>query len=448
MINPKLTSLDKLRLNEDNPRTITKVKFEQLIDSLLIFPKMMELRPIAIDEKFTALGGNMRTNALRAIAKMKTKDLWDRLLNNPDYMKHRTKEQRNVLLHFWADWLKKPTAVTVDASELTEDERKEFIAKDNIPYGTWDWDMLADKWDADDLQNWGLDTWGEPATDEGATNETSTDGESAIPETTEEDNFDEETEKIKQRTKAGDIWILGDNRLMCGDSTKTEDVARLLQEEKMQLVFTDPPYGVNANGARNEIVKERKMKKIANDNLRGAKLEDFLYSSFINFNLQDNASVYICGTWRTAAEFLAAIQKAGLQLNDCIIWNKNVFGLNGRKGYRPKYELIYFASNGSDYEWYGGLDKANVWDIQRETDREKTGNHRTPKPVELCGNAISNSSKKGDNVLDLFGGSGSTLIACQQLGRKCYMMELDPYFCDVIITRWEKFTGMKAQKAK
>lgn len=272
MINPKLTSLDKLRLNEDNPRTITKVKFEQLIDSLLIFPKMMELRPIAIDEKFTALGGNMRTNALRAISKMKTKDLWDRLLNNPDYMKHRTKEQRNVLLHFWADWLKKPTAVTVDASELSDDERKEFIAKDNIPYGTWDWDMLADKWDADDLQNWGLDTWGEPATDEGATNETSTDGESATPETTEEDNFDEETEKIKQRTKAGDIWILGDNRLMCGDSTKREDVARLLQEEKMQLVFTDPPYGVNANGARNEIVKERKMKKIANDNLRGGKI--------------------------------------------------------------------------------------------------------------------------------------------------------------------------------
>ena len=439
--------LGVIRANAKNPRTISTTKFEQLVDSILIFPRMLELRPIVIDASNVALGGNMRKRALDAIVKMKPADIKERLEGIADYKKL-ADDERAAINVFWGKWIASPDVPVVKADMLTESQKRQFIIKDNVAFGQWDWDMLADKWDADDLQNWGLDTWGEPATDEGATNETSTDGESATPETTEEDNFDEETEKIKQRTKAGDIWILGDNRLMCGDSTKTEDVARLLQEEKMQLVFTDPPYGVNANGTRNEIVKERKMKKIANDNLRGAKLEDFLYTSFINFNLQDNASVYICGTWRTAAEFLAAIQKAGLQLNDCIIWNKNVFGLNGHKGYRPKYELIYFASKGSDYEWYGGLDKANVWDIQRETDREKTGNHRTPKPVELCGNAISNSSKKGDNVLDLFGGSGSTLIACQQLGRKCYMMELDPYFCDVIITRWEKFTGMKARKAK
>lgn len=162
MINPKLTDLKKIRLNADNPRTITKVKFEKLVDSLLVFPKMLELRPIAIDGTGTALGGNMRLNALKAIAKMQSKELAARLVAIPDYQQHRTREQQRRLSEFWLGWLQKPQAVTTDASELTEDEKREFIAKDNIAYGTWDWDTLADKWDADQLQGWGLDTWGNP----------------------------------------------------------------------------------------------------------------------------------------------------------------------------------------------------------------------------------------------------------------------------------------------
>lgn len=258
-----------------------------------------------------------------------------------------------------------------------------------------------------------------------------------------EDEVPEVDQEAEPICKLGDIWQLGRHRLMCGDSTKQEDVAKLMNGNKADMVFTDPPYGVSANGGRGDTKKKLKMKEIINDDKRGNDLFDFLKTHFSLMPTKAGASVYICYPWATQEEFTRAIKESGYNLQNCIIWRKNVFGLNGFKGYRPQYEMIYFCSK-EDYQWYGDLAQSNVWDFNRST--EHTGNHPTPKPVELIAKAIKNSSKIEDTVFDGFGGSGSTLIACEQLDRKCYMVELSEAYCDVIIKRWEQFTGKKAVK--
>ena len=207
------------------------------------------------------------------------------------------------------------------------------------------------------------------------------------------------------------------------------------------MVFTDPPYGVSANGGRGDTKKKLKMQDIANDDLREDDLCNFLQASFSIMPIKEGASIYICYPWATQEEFTKAIKNCGYTLQNCIIWRKNVFGLNGFKGYRPQYEMIYFCSK-ADYQWYGDLAQSNVWDFNRST--EHIGGHPTVKPIELIAKALKNSSKKEDCIYDGFGGSGSTLIACEQLNRKCYMCELDPHYCDVIISRWETLTGREA----
>lgn len=259
-----------------------------------------------------------------------------------------------------------------------------------------------------------------------------------------EDDFDIEPPE-KPKAKLGDIYQLGSHRLMCGDSTKSEDVEKLMNGNKADMVFTDPPYGVSASGGRSQTKDKLGMKAIINDELRNNELTQFL-SDFINaMQYKDGASIYICYPWATQKEFTEAIQMNDLKIKNCIIWDKKVFGLNGFKGYRPQYEMIYFCCK-DDFEWYGNKAQSNIWQISREINREEQGNHPTPKPIELIAKALSNSSKQEDIVLDVFGGSGSTLIACEQLNRNCYMMELDPKYVDVIIQRWEKFTGKKAIK--
>lgn len=245
------------------------------------------------------------------------------------------------------------------------------------------------------------------------------------------------------RTKPGDIWKLGKHRLMCGDSTSIDDVNKLMDGEKADMVFTDPPYGVKASGGRQQTKNKLGMKAIENDDLSGFELEKFLSDFISAMKYKTNASVYICYPWATQEEFTKAIKQNNLKIKNCIIWDKKVFGLNGFKGYRPQYEMIYFCCK-EDFEWYGDKSQSNIWQISREIKREEQGNHPTPKPIELISKALVNSSKKQDCVYDAFGGSGSTLIACEQLNRKCYTMELDPAYCDVILTRWENLTGKKA----
>ena len=267
-------------------------------------------------------------------------------------------------------------------------------------------------------------------------------------------NIDEEKEIIEDevpevpeepKAKLGDIYQLGNHRLMCGDSTNEEDVSKLMNGVKADMVFTDPPYGVSASGGRSQTKDKLGMKAIANDELRNNDLTKFL-SDFIKvMKYKDGASIYICYPWATQKEFTEAILNNNLKIKNCIIWDKKVFGLNGFKGYRPQYEMIYFCCK-EDFYWYGDKAQSNIWQISREIKREEQGNHPTPKPIELICKALNNSSKQEDVILDVFGGSGSTLIACEQLNRKCYMMELDPHYIDVIIQRWENFTGEKAVK--
>lgn len=246
-----------------------------------------------------------------------------------------------------------------------------------------------------------------------------------------------------KRAKLGDIWQLGNHRLMCGDATNKEDVSKLMNGKKADMVFTDPPYGVSASGGRSQTKDKLGMKAIINDDLRNNELTYFLSDFISAMQYKEGASIYICYPWATQKEFTEAIQMNGLKIKNCIIWDKKVFGLNGFKGYRPQYEMIYFCCK-DDFEWYGDKAQSNIWQISREINREEQGNHPTPKPIELIAKALNNSSKQEDIVLDVFGGSGSTLIACEQLNRICYMMELDPHYVDVILYRWEKLTGRKA----
>ena len=262
-----------------------------------------------------------------------------------------------------------------------------------------------------------------------------------IPTSVTEDDYDAEPPE-EPKSKFGDIYQLGRHRLMCGDSTDKDMVEKLMDGNKADMVFTDPPYGVSAMGMRGQNFKKSNASFIKNDELRNDELTQFLSDFISAMQYKEGASIYICYPWATQKEFTEAIQTNNLKIKNCIIWDKKVFGLNP-KGYRPQYEMIYFCCK-NDFEWYGDKAQSNIWKISREIDREEQGNHPTPKPIELIAKALNNSSKQEDIILDVFGGSGSTLIACEKLNRTCYMMELDPKYVDVIIDRWERLTGQKA----
>lgn len=239
-------------------------------------------------------------------------------------------------------------------------------------------------------------------------------------------------------TKLGDLYILGKHRLLCGDSTNIQHVERLMDGAKADMVFTDPPYGMSYEGGRSK----KQFGMIKNDDAKGdnliALVRDALGSAVIV--RKEGGAAYVCFPWRTYAEFEDAVLAAGLSVDSCIVWDKKSVGL-GHQDYRPQHEFIFYSKGG---QFYGDRSQSDVWYMSRGN----TGGyvHPTQKPVELVEKALLNSSKQGDAVLDVFGGSGSTLIACEKTGRSCYMMELDPIYCDVIVKRWENATGKKAQR--
>lgn len=242
----------------------------------------------------------------------------------------------------------------------------------------------------------------------------------------EEDNY-EEPEQLEPIVKKGQVWQLGAHRLMCGDSTKKEDVDKLMDGKKADLVFTDPPYGVDYEG-------------INNDGRDG--LETLLNDAFSNMmiNSKDGTSVYCFHSDRCADVFHNIFRKY-CHFSSMIIWKKQRLVLS-QTDYQSIHEpCLYGWFNNGNHNFYGDRKQISVW----EYNRKSVEGHTTPKPIELICNALKNSSKQNDIVLDVFGGSGSTLIACEQLNRKCYMMELDEHYCDVIINRWESFTGKKAE---
>ena len=240
-------------------------------------------------------------------------------------------------------------------------------------------------------------------------------------------------------TKPGDIWILGDHKLLCGDATKADDFKALLGDELVDMTFTDPPYNVNyANTAKDKM--RGKNRPIMNDNL-GEGFGSFLFDACDNILARTKGAVYIAMSSSELDTLQGAFRAAGGKWSTFIIWAKNTFTL-GRADYQRQYEpILYGWRDGTDHYWCGARDQGDVWHINKP---QKNDLHPTMKPVELVERAVRNSSKTRDLVLDPFGGSGSTLIACERSGRRARLIELDPKYVDVIVKRWEAFSGGKA----
>lgn len=276
-------------------------------------------------------------------------------------------------------------------------------------------------------------------------------------------------ETAPTRVQPGDIWQLGDHRLICGDSTREEDVRSLLDGHKADLLLTDPPYNMNYTGAGNG-----KANAILNDNMPEDEFEDFLVQFYVAAyrNMNDGATAYVFYKEMGYGTFMRAMKIAGITYKQEIIWKKDQLVLGGAK-YQNIYEPFLMGCKGDSIKtWNGGRKQVSVLDgidlmgeeelrkaykeliahietdVVEEERTKKNDKHPTMKPIKLLARLIRNSSNVGDLVLDLFGGSGSTLMACEQVGRKCYINELDPKYCDVIIERWEQFTGKTATKIK
>lgn len=325
---------------------------------------------------------------------------------------------------------------TIELKDMTEAQKKAYVIADNKLALNAGWDTnflsleLQELKDQDfDLMLLGfddkeLDALLAPEVTEGLTDEDS------VPDT-----------PIEPKTKLGDIYILGNHRLMCGDSTSIDAVEKLLESQKADLLFTDPPYGVSYEGGHNK----KKRQGIIADTLQGEDLTDLFYESLSTAVtwLKDGAALYVWYASGKSIETYASLAKLPLKLRAVIQWYKVKSGLGAfMSQYIPNCEpCMYLHKEGCSPSWYGPTNEKTVWELKKESTNSY---HPTQKPVELPERAITNSTKQGDSVLDLFGGSGSTLIACEKIGRLARVMELDPKYCDVIVKRWEDFTGKKA----
>ena len=260
-------------------------------------------------------------------------------------------------------------------------------------------------------------------------------------ETTTEGNTDEDAAPevpVVPVSKPGDVWIMGKHRLLCGDATQSQSYERLLAGQRVQMIWSDLPYNVNyANSAKDKL--RGKHRPILNDNL-GDGFYDFVYDALSLMLPTCDGAVYIAMSSSELATPQAAFRAAGGKWSTFIIWAKHTFTL-GRADYQRQYEpILYGWREGASRHWCGDRDQGDVWNIKKPARNDL---HPTMKPVELMERSIRNSSRPGDIVLDCFGGSGSTLIAAEKSGRRCFTMELDPKYCDVIIRRWQEFTGLK-----
>lgn len=257
----------------------------------------------------------------------------------------------------------------------------------------------------------------------------------------EEDDFDAEAaaKNIKEPvTKPGDIWQLGRHRLMCGDATSFDAVDKLVAGNKVNLIVTDPPYNVDYVG------KTKDALKIKNDKMNGEKFFEFLFDAFSNAFMvaADGAPIYIFHADTEGLNFRRALIESGFKLAQCCVWVKQSMVM-GRQDYQWQHEpILYGWKEGAAHKWYSDRKQTTVWNFNRPS---RSKEHPTMKPLDLVAYPIKNSSVANCIVFDSFGGSGSTLIACEQLNRICYTLELDPVYCDVIIQRWETLTGEKAE---
>ena len=255
----------------------------------------------------------------------------------------------------------------------------------------------------------------------------------------EVDDDDVPEEAVAVVSRPGDVWLLGEHRVLCGDATDPESYVRLLSGERADMVFIDPPYNVDyANSAKDK--QRGTQRPILNDNL-GAAFHDFLLAALTPIVAHGRGAIYIAMSSGELDTLQAAFRAAGGHWSTFVIWAKNTFTL-GRADYQRQFEpILYGWPEGAQRHWCGDRDQGDVWQIKKP---QRNDLHPTMKPVELVERAIRNSSRPGDVVLDSFGGSGTTLIAAHKSGRRARLMELDPKYCDVIVRRWQSWSGEQA----
>lgn len=256
---------------------------------------------------------------------------------------------------------------------------------------------------------------------------------------------DEVPEHVEPKTKLGDLYVLGDHSLLCGDSTSIDAVERLMNGEKADMVFTDPPYNTGMSAKKNR--GSTWLNHMFDDDMFDDDWKEFLISMASNYWVfsKDTSIHYVCLDWRRSHELVPKFKEFGFKFSNLIVWDKMVHGLGS--DYKYTHEFIHVFKKGKPEldTHQGDAEYKDIWHIQRKIGKDE--DHATKKPIELVERALRHSNKS-KLIMDLFGGSGSTLIACEKTNRKCFMMELDPRYCDVIVARWEKYTGKKAELVK
>lgn len=319
---------------------------------------------------------------------------------------------------------------------LNETQRRALILADNrlALNAGWDEEMLRVELTALEEEGFNLDVVG--FTD-AELEDLSRDADTVAPGGTDEDAVPEAPESAV--TAPGDVWLLGDHRLLCGDSVQIDSVEKVLAGGLADMVFTDPPYNVNYGATMKDKLRGKK-RKIANDNL-GDGFEQFLRDVCANLLAVTKGAIYVCMSSSELHTLHRAFTESGGHWSTFVIWAKNTFTM-GRSDYQRQYEpILYGWKEGTDHFWCGARDQGDVWLVKKPVSNDL---HPTMKPVELVERAVRNSSKSRDTVLDPFGGSGSTLIACERSGRYARLIELEPKYCDVIVRRFQEYAGKVA----
>lgn len=376
--------ISEIKPNPNNPRLIKDEKFKKLVQSIKDFPEMLEKRPIVVNQDMVVLGGNMRLKACKEAG---------------------LKEVPVMV----ADW--------------TEEQQREFIIKDNVGFGEWDWDLIANEWDTEELDKWGLDVPVDFQTELEA----------------EEDDFEVPEGGIETDIVLGDLFEIGEHRLLCGDSTDSDQVAKLMNGEKADMVFTSPPYNANTKAGQGDIFNRKKSVKLYSegysDNLDSSDYVDFATSVLDNCFLFTDGFIFWNVSYNANSRFqyIQQIQNHLQFLIEQICWKKSST-IPFKGSLMRDWEPIYvFSTNGNML----GLDSvsSNHWEVNNTNSQQE--NHKACFPVELPFKAI-NLKEEFKLMFEPFLGSGSTMVAAHQLKRKCYGMELDPKYCQVIVDRMLK----------
>ena len=380
--------IEELNPYENNAKLHPKEQIDQIVRSMEEFGNN---DPIAIDENNVIIEGHGRLLALKQMGEKEVPVI---------RLKHLTDEQKRayILAH------NQLTLNTGFDEEILAAELESIVGIDMADFG-FDLDVVDVVEELTDV---------------------------------EEDSDFDVTPPKEPKSKPGDLYQLGNHRLLCGDSTSLDDVAKLMGGEQADMLLTDPPYNVAYEGATEDKLT------IQNDDMEDEDFRQFLRDVYASADsaMKPGASFYIWHADSEGYNFRGAAHDVGWTIRQCLIWNKNTLVL-GRQDYHWKHEpCLYGWKDGASHNWYGNRKQTTVMDFDKPS---RNGEHPTMKPVPLFAYQMEMSSKKGDSVLDLFGGSGTTMIAAEQLGRNAYLMELDPRYVDVIVNRWEELTGKKAQ---